>query len=128
MSLSGADAERLLAAGFMRREIEELANAKTSDGKDQPSIDLNNPTWQAAMESRRAWLDDKLTRNWTEEDIQREIMNYYERNSKRSPWDFIQAEGSLTDADIQRRGAKQVDYLDARRNAAIKQVQDIYKR
>ena len=119
MSLSETDAERLRLAGFLQHEIDELSEARTADGKGQPPIHLDSPAWQATMESRRRWLDDKLNRNWTEDDIQREIIGYYEKGSQRSPWDFLKAEY---------KPPKKIDYIDARRRRAQTQVRELYKK
>lgn len=119
MSLSIADATRLREAGFLQGEIEELSEAKDTSGKDQPPILLDSPVWQAVMKSRQEWWVDKVNRNWTEEDIQREIMGYYERDEKRSPWDFLKAEY---------RPPKKVDYIEARRKRAEAQVMELYKK
>jgi len=119
MSLSQADAKRLLTAGFLQHEIDELAGAKDAQGKDQPPIILERPVWQSVMKSRQDWWIDKVNRNWTEDDIHREIMGYYERNSQRSPWDFLKAEY---------KPPKKVDYIEARRKKAEAQVEEIYKR
>ncbi len=113
MTLSSADAERLLAAGFLEGEVRELAEAKSPDGKDQPPIDLNSPVWQSVMKSRQEWIQDKVARNWTEEEILREIMAYYERGEGRSPWDFIRAEY---------KPVKRADYLDARKRRHEAQI------
>ncbi len=110
MSLSQSDAERLLSSGFLMHEIDEIANAKALDGSPQPPVDLNNPAWQATMKTRLEWWQDKIKRDWTAREIEREIMLYYEGDSKRSPFDFLKAEFS---------GAKptyaRLDYMEARR-------------
>ncbi len=119
MSLSQADAKRLTAAGFLQHEIDELAGAKDPSGKDQPAINLSSPIWQATLKSRQDWWIDKINRNWTEDDIHREIIGYYEKNSERSPWDFLKAEY---------KPPKKVDYIEARRRKAEAQISEIYKK
>jgi len=118
MSLTEADAARLTFAGFLQEEIDELANAKTSDGKDQPSINLDSPTWQTTMKSRKDWWIDKVNRDWTEEDIHREILMYYEKDNGRSPFDFVRAAGSPA------KERKQVDYIETRRRKMELQIKE----
>jgi hypothetical protein len=92
LTISANDAARLRQAGFLESEIEGFANAVTSDGKPQPPIDIDSPVWQAVLESRREWWVDKIDRGWTEQEIINELQNYYRRDAKRNPWDFIKAE------------------------------------
>ena len=92
MSISQADAARLREAGFLDLEIEQIANAATAKGEPQPPIQLDSPIWQAVMESRRDWRVDKISRGWTEYEIVSELQNYYRRDSRRSPFDFLRAE------------------------------------
>lgn len=103
MSISGADADRLKQAGFLESEIQELAEAKTVKGEDQPPINLDSPAWQAVLESRREWWIDKVDRGWTEHEIVNELMNYYRRDKSRTPFDFLKAEY---------RPPKRVDYIE----------------
>ena len=92
MALSFDDAARLKEAGFLDYEIEKIAAAETVDGKGQPPVDLSSPVWQRTLESRRAWVDDKVNKGWSQEEIERNIMDYYARGARRNPWDFIKAE------------------------------------
>ena len=92
MSISQHDAIRLRQAGFLEHEIQELANAKTVDGKDQPPINLDAAAWQAVLKSRSEWWTDKVDRGWSEDEITNELSNYYKRDRKRTPFDFLRAE------------------------------------
>lgn len=92
MTLSFDDAARLRDAGFNEWEIQQLSQAHTPTGIDQPPVDLNAPAWQRTMQSRRDWIGDKRTAGWREEDIDAEIMAYYARSPKRNPFDFLKAE------------------------------------
>ena len=92
MTLSFDDAARLRTSGFLDWEIEQFASATDAKGKLQPPIDLNAPVWQAAMKSRGDWVDDKIARGWTKEEIDGEIMGYYWRKAERSPFDFLKLE------------------------------------
>ncbi|HEC64168.1 MAG TPA: hypothetical protein ENI23_02610 [bacterium] len=92
MTLSFEDAERLQNAGFIPYEIEEFSSAITSDGQLQPPIDLNSPVWTAVIKSRNDWLIDKITRGWSQDEIENSIMSYYAAKRERSPWDFLRAE------------------------------------
>lgn len=92
MTISANDASRLRQAGFIESEIMEFANAVTAKGEPQPPVDLDSPVWQSVLESRREWWIDKVDRGWTEHEIVAELENYYRRDSKRNPFDFIRAE------------------------------------
>ncbi len=92
MTISASDASRLREAGFIEEEIMAIANAKTATGGDQPPVKLDSPVWQAVMESRREWWIDKVERGWKEYEIVNEMQNYYRRDNKRNPYDFIKAE------------------------------------
>lgn len=107
MTLSAADAFRLRLAGFTDYEVMEMANAKTADGKDQPPIDINSSTWKSMMESREKWISDKINRGWNDEQIDNEVMDYYRRDERRSPFDFLK---------LEYRPPKKVDYWEAIRN------------
>lgn len=119
MTLSLNDAERLRQAGFLDGEIRELSEAKDASGKAQPPIILSSPVWQAVMKSRQEWWQDKIARNWSEEDIKREIMMYYEQDPERDVFSFLKAEY---------RPPKKVDYIEARRKRAKAQVMELYKK
>lgn len=103
MSISEADAMRLRHAGFLESEIMKLAEAKTSKGEDQPPVNLSSPAWTRVLESRREWWIDKVDRGWTTHEIVAELENYYRRDSKRTPFDFLRAEY---------RPPKKLDYLE----------------
>ena len=92
MTISTFDAQRLRESGFLEAEIMAIAEAKTAKGEDQPPVDLDSPIWQSVMESRRDWRVDKISRGWTEYEIVSELQNYYRRDSRRSPFDFLRAE------------------------------------
>ena len=92
MALSFDDAKRLQEAGFLDFEIEKIAEAETVDGKEQPPVDLSSPVWQRVLESRASWMADKVAKNWSQEEIERNIMDYYARGAKRNPYDFLKAE------------------------------------
>ena len=113
MTLSFEAAEQLRAAGFLDYEIEQYATAVDSESKPQPPIDISQPVWQRAMKSRRDWVEDKISRNWTEAEIREELMNYYRRGEKRSPWDFLR---------IEYRPPTRIDYREAIRRRAQARV------
>jgi len=113
LTISANDASRLRQAGFIESEIEVLANAITTKGEPQPPIDLDSPVWQAAIESRREWWIDKVDRGWTEHEIVAELENYYRRDSKRNPFDFIRAEY---------RPPKKQDYMEIARKRYAAQI------
>lgn len=114
MTISQRDAERLHQAGFLVTEIEALSVAKMPDGKDQPPINLDSPAWQAVLQSRSSWRDRLVQKGWDEEGITNEIRDYYRKDDRRSPWDFLKAEY---------RPQKKVDYLEARRAQMAKQIE-----
>jgi hypothetical protein len=92
MPLSEYNAQRLRDAGFVKFEIDEFANAVDSKGKAQPPIDTDSPIWNSVMNSRMRWVEDKIARGWSQSEIEEEILNYYRRDERRSPFDFIRAE------------------------------------
>ena len=114
MTISANDASRLRQAGFIESEIEGFANAVTANGEPQSPIDLDSPVWQAVIESRREWWIDKVDRGWTEHEIVAELENYYRRDSKRNPFDFIRAEY---------KPPRKRDYMDIARKRAASQIE-----
>jgi len=113
LTISANDAAMLRQAGFLESEIQGFAEAKTTDGKDQPPVNINSPVWQAVIESRREWWIDKIDRGWTEHEIVAELENYYKRDSKRNPFDFIRAEY---------KPPRKKDYMDIVRKRAVAQI------
>jgi hypothetical protein len=109
LTLSFEAAEQLRAAGFLDYEIEQFATAVDPEGKPQPPVDITTPVWQRAMRSRRDWIEDKISRGWTETEIREELMNYYRRGEKRSPWDFLR---------VEYRSPQRIDYREAVRRRA----------
>lgn len=92
MSLKAGDEETLRLAGFTEFEIRRFETATTPDGAPQPPLELDSPVWQRVLESRRSWIEDKIDKGWTESEINAVIMEYYKRDSKRNPFDFLKAE------------------------------------
>lgn len=115
MPISQYDADRLSEAGFTAYEIEELSRAETGKGEPQPPIDTDKPVWQSVMNSRRDWVEDKLSRGWSWMEIRMEIENYYRKDVKRSPWDFIRAEY---------RPPKRMDYVEMIRRRSQAEIQE----
>lgn len=113
MTISSRDAERLAHAGFLRSEIEALANAKTATGADQPPINLDGPAWRAVLNSRSEWWVDKMDRGWTESEIREALGNYYRRDESRTPFDFLRAEY---------KPPKRVDYIEIIRKRHAAQI------
>jgi len=113
LTISYEDGQTLLAAGFLQYEVDQYAKAVDPAGNPQPAVDLSQPVWQRAMRSRRDWVEDKINRGWSEAEIQDELMNYYRRGEKRSPWDFLK---------IEYRSPKRLDYLEAVRRRAQARV------
>lgn len=92
MSISFADAERLHEAGFTDHEIAQFAAAATPSGADQPPINIDGDAWQAMIESRRDWVQGRLTEGWTMDEVENVINSYYERKPGRSVYDFLKRE------------------------------------
>jgi len=113
LTISSRDTDILRHAGFIESEIEGFANAMTTKGEPQPPIDIDSPVWQAVIESRKGWWIDKVDRGWTEHEIVAELQNYYRRDSKRNPFDFIRAEY---------KPPRKVDYMDIVRKRAASQI------
>ena len=119
MPLSMSDYNTLIKAGFSYSEITKLSEAKTVDGKPQPAIDLNSPAWRVTLNTRKLWHNDMQARGWTKEQIKAEIENYYNRDVKRSPFDFLKAEY---------RPPVKLDYITAIRNRAKVTVNKLYNK
>lgn len=92
LALSYDDAEKLRRVGFTDYEINAFAEGKTPDGKDQPTINLSSEVWQRVMSSRGKWNADKIAKDWTVEERENAVMDYYVRSAERNPWDFLKAE------------------------------------
>ena len=92
MTLSLEDGALLQAAGFTEWEIAKLAEAETIEGKTQPPVELGTSLWQRVLTSRRDWIDDKISRGWSRDEITENIADYYARSPKRNPFDFLKAE------------------------------------
>ena len=114
MTISANDAARLRQAGFIEGEIEGFANAVFADGKPQPPVNLDSPVWTRVLESRREWWIDKVERGWIEREIIGELQNYYRRDAKRNPFDFIRAEY---------KPPKKHSYMDIARKRAAAQIE-----
>ena len=89
MSISDYDALVFKRNGFLDQEIKAIAEAKTTAGNPQPPIDIGSPVWKDVLWSRYEWWQDKLSRGWSQEEIENELMNYYARDEKRNPFDFL---------------------------------------
>lgn len=98
MSLNNRDARILFHAGFTRREIAELADARTPAGDIQPPIDLSSPAWLSTLSQRR-WWSDKVRAEYLSTHnklMSRLLYNqivdaWYAKGKVRSPWDWIKA-------------------------------------
>jgi len=117
MTISMEDYERLERAGFLEFEILGLANATDAAGNPQPPIDLGSPAWQVLLKSRKDWIDDKIERGWEKDEYTREIRAYYERDKKRTPFDWLKEE--------YKPKKKKADYLEARRRREIEQIKKL---
>ena len=113
MTVSRNGWSRLRRAGFLDSEIIEFDQATDSTGNLQPQINLNTPVWQAAMKSRYDWIQDKVARGWTKQQIISMIRNYYAKSKTASPWDFLKAEY---------RPAKKTDFITALRRRTQKKL------
>jgi len=113
LTISAQNATRLIQAGFLESEVHAIAEAKTTTGTEQPPVNLDSPIWTAAIKSRREWWIDKINRGWTEHEIVNELQNYYRRDEKRNPFDFIRAEY---------KPPKKKDYMDIARKRAAAQI------
>lgn len=89
--ISKHDAEFLLSHHFLDIEVLAFAEATNPDGSPH-TVNIDGPAWRATIKSRQEWYDDKIERGWSEEQIERELRAYYDRDLKRTPWDFLKAE------------------------------------
>jgi len=72
-----------LAAGFLRSEILEFLKAK-----NWRRVYYSSPGRAARLERIR-WIRDLQRQGWTKAQIKAELQAYYDRETTRSPWDFI---------------------------------------
>lgn len=98
--------ERLSQAGFSDYEINEFSQARSKNGVPI-THNIDSQTWQAMINERASWVESLKNRGWTDEQIKREIQDYYTRRSGRSPFDFLKAEY---------RPIRRADYWDSQRN------------
>ena len=91
MPLTNDDKTTLRRAGFIPWEIKKYDEAVTPDGKPQHT-NLSTATWQAVIQSRHAWMTDKLQKNWSRQQIAGAIMGYYIMQRGRNPYDFLKIE------------------------------------
>ncbi len=98
MTMKLRDAKILFAAGFTKREIEELNAATDPKGNPQPAIDLSSPAWQATLAKRRNWSDSiraeyAISHNkfMTRQLYNQVIDQWYDKGRNRTPWDWIKA-------------------------------------
>jgi hypothetical protein len=124
VTLTRHDIGRLKEAGFLDSEVKMLDNAVDPAGNAQ-KVDLSVWSWKAAIQSRKNWVKDKKTRGWSIDHIRDALMGYYRRDTKRSPFDFVneQYRNGMT-------GRRITDYQVARakrKDAEIKRALTGYK-
>src|SRR3972149_593747 len=78
-------------SGFIHKEAHELTYGHGDVNVDAEAV-YNSKTGQATRQSRIDWIKTLRARDWTREQIIREVEAYYTRDKKRYPWDFIQAD------------------------------------
>ena len=107
-----------LNSGFTAREATELTYGRP----DMPSFNAegvyNSKTGRAARVNRQRWIRGLLDNGWTMDEIMAVVEDYYARDSKRSPWDFIRAEY---------QPPVKKDYREAARRRAEGRTQELYQ-
>jgi hypothetical protein len=113
------DYETLRNARFSHWEAMQIITAQTPPDKANRTslqeLDLNNPYWMQCMTDRIKWYDTMMalfrkkgmTPRQAANAIERELNNYYARDKKRKPWDWL-ADFSPTKS---KAGRKQVDFI-----------------
>jgi hypothetical protein len=91
MALSSEYADILRQSGFTEYEINELSNARTPSGYSQTLINLNEPAWRKAIESRIDLVTRLRAQGMQDDQISQRINGYYKRRNN-SPWDFLKVE------------------------------------
>ena len=79
----------LLHAGFLKREIRQIDQAKTVDKVKYQNIDLNNEKWQAVIKSRRIFVNRRKGHGADIYRIRAGIVRLYRLNNFTTPFDFI---------------------------------------
>ncbi len=92
--LSRQQKDTLRNAGFLWKEVRAFSMAKTPDKVTSQEFDLTTATWQKVIDTRKQYVAKRMDEGWSKPQIRRALIRYY-RRGKKSPWDYIQAVGSL---------------------------------
>lgn len=76
----------LMDYGFLKFEAAELAQGDTTKKA------WGTAPWQEALDQRRADIARLAAQGWSSARIRAEILSWYDKGRKRSPWDFIRKE------------------------------------
>lgn len=110
-----------LNAGFLPEEAQELTYGSSGVNVDSLAV-YNSRTGRATRVSRMDWIRNLTAEGWTLEEIMREAREYYYRDAKRSPWDFIKAE-------YKPRQIKDFnEYREIQRRRAKAEIQPLYRK
>jgi hypothetical protein len=100
--------KELLSEGFLPREIRDIDNAKTPDGKRQ-NFNINSKVFSAFRRSRINYIADLKSVGWTLYEIRQKIVDHYKRDDL-DVFGFLKLEyrpgkkiGSLPDAVLRRK-------------------------
>lgn len=83
--------DRLRRAGFSESEINALNNSKDKLGNAIP-VNLDSNAYQRMISERQQWINTVKGYGWTPEQISNELNGYYDKDSRRSVFDFLKAE------------------------------------
>ena len=118
--LDFAQVARLKRHGFLEQEISEWNWGTTPDGYPQV-INLDDALWQAAMSSRKAWVDRMRGADVPDDEIRGAIMGWHRKSMWRTVWDFLRAEYNQAVA-----GRRLTDYEKARQKRSEAKVSKLY--
>jgi len=92
-TLNRAQKEYMYKHGWLIKEIQAFANARTPDGKRMQNFDFMAAPFQSMLKSREQYVNKLKNLGWDDTQIRQRInMLYIRQRGKTSPWDFLKIE------------------------------------
>jgi hypothetical protein len=83
--------QRLRENGFSENEIRQLDESRDKLG-NPITINIDSMAYQRMISERLSYITMMKNNGWTDEQVRKEINEYYNRSSKRNVFDFLKAE------------------------------------